>query len=88
MCLCLLMALLLSYYGVQVLALGSLLVKSKSDLDSLDSNIDKRSSTLKDVLNSTFARDSTLSFQLQDLYNHFELQLNDCEVSFIFWFIF
>lgn len=75
-------------YGVQVLALGSLCIKSSSDQDSFALNMDEQSYILKDLLNSTFAWDSTLSFQLQDLYNHFEVKLNDCEVSILFWLIF
>lgn len=50
--------------------------------------MDEQSYILKDLLNSTFAWDSTLNFQLQDLYNHFEVQLDDCEVSILFWLIF
>lgn len=79
---------ILTSCGVQVLALGSLLIKSKSDQDSFASNMDEQSYILKDLLNSTFAWDSTLNFQLQDLYNHFEVQLDDCEVSILFWLIF
>ncbi|ESR43047.1 hypothetical protein CICLE_v100108862mg, partial [Citrus x clementina] len=66
-----------------VLALGSLLIKSKSDQDSFASNMDEQSYILKDLLNSTFAWDSTLNFQLQDLYNHFEVQLDDCEIKLV-----
>lgn len=75
---------ILTNYNVQVLQLGSLLIKSKSDLDSLTLNIEEQSSSLKHLLNSACSEDFTMGFRLQDLYNHFEVKLNDFEVRIVF----
>ncbi|XP_044509521.1 uncharacterized protein LOC123228248 isoform X4 [Mangifera indica] len=64
-----------------VFKLGSLLVKSSSDLDSLALNNEEQSSSLKLLLNSACSEDFTIGFRLQDLYNHFEVKLNDCEIK-------
>ncbi|KAJ0027885.1 hypothetical protein Pint_36533 [Pistacia integerrima] len=65
---------------ILVLQLGSLLIKSKSDLDSLTLNIEEQSSSLKLLLNAC-SEDFTMGFLLQDLYNHFEVKLNDFEIK-------
>ncbi|KAJ0089376.1 hypothetical protein Patl1_33066 [Pistacia atlantica] len=68
---------------ILVLQLGSLLIKSKSDLDSLTLNIEEQSSSLKLLLNAC-SEDFTMGFRLLDLYNHFEVKLNDFEVRIQF----
>ncbi|TXG57716.1 hypothetical protein EZV62_015545 [Acer yangbiense] len=62
-----------------VFELETLIIKSKCDLDSLNSNIEEQSH----LLDSTCNWDISMGFQLQDLYNHFEVKLNDCEIKLV-----
>ncbi|KAK0593754.1 hypothetical protein LWI29_001269 [Acer saccharum] len=62
-----------------VFELETLIIKSKCDLDSLNSNIEEQSH----LPDSTCEWDISMGFQLQDLYNHFEVKLNDCEIKLV-----
>ncbi|KAL5806155.1 hypothetical protein ACOSQ4_028888 [Xanthoceras sorbifolium] len=66
-----------------VFELETLIIESKCDLDSLVSNIEERYHILKHLPESTFNRDILMGFQLQDLYSHFEVKLNDCELKLV-----
>lgn len=76
---------MMTYSDMQVFKLGSLLIKSSSDLDSLALNNEEQSSSPKLLLNSACSEDFTIGFRLQDLYNHFEVKLNDCEVRILYF---
>ncbi|KAK3223079.1 hypothetical protein Dsin_010104 [Dipteronia sinensis] len=56
-----------------VLELETLIIKSKCDLDSLEAHL----------LDSTCNRYNLMGFQLQDLFNYFEVILNDCEIKLV-----
>ncbi|KAE8077724.1 hypothetical protein FH972_016258 [Carpinus fangiana] len=64
-----------------VLEFGALLFKSKCDLGSFPSKFEEERSNLKNFLNSISTSNCSMSFQLQDLYDHFEVKLNDFEMK-------
>lgn len=66
------------------LELGSVFLRSKSDVASLCSsaNGDGQLDSLKLFMDSVSARLLT-DFQLQDLYNHFEIKINDFEIKLV-----
>ncbi|GLT69615.1 hypothetical protein SLA2020_417520 [Shorea laevis] len=64
-----------------VLEFGALLFKSKCDLGSLPSKFEEERCNLKNFLNSISNYNFSMSFQLQDLYDHFEVKLNDFEMK-------
>ncbi|XWS30007.1 hypothetical protein CRYUN_Cryun24cG0081100 [Craigia yunnanensis] len=66
-----------------VFDLGSLLFASKTELDSFSSCIDGQSFIHKSSVNYASSSDWLTSFQLQDLYNHFETKLVDFEVKLV-----
>ena len=78
------------FYFLQVLEFGALFFTSKSDLGlgSPSSEFEEQSRNLKNFLNSISNRNLSVSFLLQDLYDHFEVKLKDLEVSSLFLFLF
>ncbi len=77
-------------FFLQVLEFGALFFTSKSDLGlgSPSSEFEEQSRNLKNFLNSISNRNLSVSFLLQDLYDHFEVKLKDLEVSSLFLFLF
>ncbi|XP_059429987.1 uncharacterized protein LOC132163636 isoform X3 [Corylus avellana] len=64
-----------------VLEFGALLFKSKCDLGSFPSKFGEERCNLKNFLNSISTSNCSMSSQLQDLYDHFEVKLNDFEMK-------
>ena len=77
----------MNYYIEQVLESGSLFFTSKHDLSSLASNNEDQSYNLKGFLSSISTISIPMGVQLHDLYDHFEIKLNDFEVRFPFFFL-
>ncbi|GLT57665.1 hypothetical protein SLA2020_306220 [Shorea laevis] len=65
-----------------VLELGSLILTSKPDLDSPCSSTGEQSDNLKLLLDSV-CPSLLISFQLQDLYNHFEIKIADFQMKLV-----
>lgn len=68
------------YFIWQVLKLKSFSYTSKFDADSVASIIEEQSSIPKRFSSSISASNIFSGFQIQDLYNFFEVKLNDIEV--------
>lgn len=68
------------YFIWQVLKLKSFSYTSKFDADSVASIIEEQSSIPKQFSSSISASNIFSGFQIQDLYNFFEVKLNDIEV--------
>lgn len=66
-----------------VLESGSLFFVSKSDRGFLTSEIEDQSSIMKSFLSSLSTSDFSMGFQLHDLYDHFEVNLNDFEIKIV-----
>lgn len=66
-----------------VLESGSLFFTSKHDLSSLASNNEDQSYNLKGFLSSISTISIPMGVQLHDLYDHFEIKLNDFEVKIL-----
>ncbi|KAJ6776637.1 PROTEIN SORTING-ASSOCIATED PROTEIN putative (DUF1162)-RELATED, partial [Salix koriyanagi] len=66
-----------------VLKLESLFYTSKFDVDSIASIIEEQSSIPKRFSSSISASNILKGFQVQDLYNYFEVKLNDIELILI-----
>ncbi|XVF23437.1 hypothetical protein REPUB_Repub13aG0038400 [Reevesia pubescens] len=62
--------------------LGSLIFASKTEVDTLNSSINGQSFLQKNSVDSA-SSDWLTSFQLQDLYNHFQTKLVDFEVKLV-----
>lgn len=75
---------ILIFCSVQVFELGGLIIKSRSDIHSHSSSIKEQSNILEQLPDSTCNRDFILGFKLRDLYNNFEVQLDNCEVCIVF----
>ena len=75
------------YYIEQVLESGSLFCTSKHDLGSLQSKVDDQSYNLTGFFSSIPTTSIPMSLQLHDLYDQFEIKLNDFEVIFPFLFL-
>ncbi|KAM1717129.1 hypothetical protein COP2_025269 [Malus domestica] len=65
-----------------VIEAGSLIFMTRCDIGSHPSD-DGQSYTFKNFLTSVFKSYIPLSFQLKDLYDHFEVKLNDFEMKMI-----
>lgn len=71
------------FYAIfqQVVEVGALLFISKS-LSSASLGFKEQPCHLKNLINSISSSDLSMCIHLEDLYDHFEIKLNDFEVGF------
>lgn len=72
----------LSYFP-QVMKSRSLCFRTRNGLDSLFSEVGEQPYSVKNFLNTMSTSGTCLGIQLKDLYNYFDVKLNDFKVRFL-----
>lgn len=81
-----LLSLILTYHTGQVLEFGAISFVSKSGRDSFASEMDTQSCVRRNLLDPISTGDSFLGFQLEDLYDLFEIKVDGFGVSVLVLF--